>query len=121
MKYKDCAAYIRQISQIRETVRGKWTLQILCVIRHQTVRPGELKRLIPSASKKAITASLRKLESAGIVVRRDMSGTILHVEYDFADDMRLMACSLLDIMADWGAILENKRERPHAALMKPEA
>jgi DNA-binding HxlR family transcriptional regulator len=41
---------------------------------------------------KAIRASLRALEAAEIVVRHDMSGIVLHVEYDFAENMRPTMC-----------------------------
>jgi hypothetical protein len=42
----------------------------------------------PIHSPKAFRASLRALEAAEIVVRHDMSGIVLHVEYDFAENMR---------------------------------
>jgi hypothetical protein len=39
------------------------TVQILCAMRTGPVRLSELKREIPSASKKALTSSLRSLEA----------------------------------------------------------
>lgn len=95
-----------------EMLRGKWKLQILCAMRAEPVRLSQLTRMIPSASKKALRASLRSLESAEIIVRHDMSDTVLHVEYDFANDMRAAICSLLEHLADWGEILETKRRAP---------
>jgi DNA-binding HxlR family transcriptional regulator len=50
-------------------LQGKWRIQILCVMRMGPVRFGQLTRFIPSASKKALTANLRELESSGVVVR----------------------------------------------------
>jgi len=44
----------------------------------------------PIHSPKAFRASLRALEAAEIVVRHNMSGIVLHVEYDFAENMRPM-------------------------------
>jgi DNA-binding HxlR family transcriptional regulator len=97
-------------------LQGKWTLQILCAMRNESVRLSQLTRLIPSASKKALQASLRALEAAEIVVRHDMSGIVLHVEYNFAEDMRATVCSLLDHLAVWGATLEAKEKvPPHGA------
>ena len=92
-------------------LQGKWKLQILCAMRTEPVRLSQLTRRIPSASKKALRASLRSLEAAEIVVRRDLSSTVLHVEYDFANDMRATVGSLLDQLADWGEILEAE-EKP---------
>ena len=43
---------------------------------------------LPVHSPKAFRASLRALEAAEIVVRHDMSGIVLYVEYDFAENMR---------------------------------
>jgi DNA-binding HxlR family transcriptional regulator len=103
-----CTTYIRRVSQVTDMLRGKWTLQILCSMHAEPVRLSQLTRLIPSASKKALRASLRSLEAAEIVVRHDKSDAVLHVEYDFADDMRAVVSSLLDHLADWGRILEGK-------------
>jgi DNA-binding HxlR family transcriptional regulator len=46
----------------------------------------------PIHSPKEFRASLRALEAAEIVVRHDMSGIVLHVEYDFAEIMRPTMC-----------------------------
>ena len=104
--------YIHKVSRVTEMLQGKWTLQILCAMRTEPVRLSQLMRFIPSASKKALRASLRALEAAEIVVRHDMSGIVLHVEYDFADNMRPTMCSLLDHLAEWRAILEAKEKVP---------
>jgi len=109
---QECIVCIRNVSRVTEMLQGKWTLQILCAMRTEPVRLSQLTRLFPAASKKALRASLRSLEMAGIVVRRDMSGLVLHVEYDFADDMRTTICSLLDHLARWGEILEGKEKVP---------
>lgn len=59
-----------------ELLQGKWRMRILCVMRSSPVRLGQLARFIPSASKKVLTENLRELERAGIVERRDLSGTV---------------------------------------------
>jgi DNA-binding HxlR family transcriptional regulator len=79
-------------------------------------RPShQLMRLIPSASfrlQEGLRAGLRDLEIAEIIVRRDMCLAVLHVEYDFAEDMREILPSLLDNLSDWGSRLESKRKSP---------
>ena len=82
------------------------TIPILCAVRTQPVRLSELRRAIPTASKKALTASLRSLEAANVVVRRDLSGSVLHVEYELADTMREPLATLLDHLAEWGELYE---------------
>jgi DNA-binding HxlR family transcriptional regulator len=65
-------------------------------------------RLVPSSSKKNLRASLCSLESARIVVRRDLSHDVHHAEYDFAEDMRDAVSSVLDHLAEWGTVLDNR-------------
>ena len=94
--------YVARVSRIVELFQGKWTIQILCAMRERPVRLSELRREIPSASKKALTASLRILEAARLVLRRDLSGAVLHVEYELAERTREPLVVLLDHLADWG-------------------
>jgi len=63
---------------------------------------GQLARLIPAASKKMLTHNLRKLEADGIVMRSDLSDTILHIEYNLSDDTREAVRAVLDELAEWG-------------------
>jgi DNA-binding HxlR family transcriptional regulator len=96
--------YVEQVSRVIELLQGKWTVQILCAIRERPKRLSELRRGIPSASKKALTASLRFLEAAQIVLRRDLSSSVLRVEYEIADTIRGPLSSLLDQLAEWGRL-----------------
>jgi DNA-binding HxlR family transcriptional regulator len=69
-------------------LQSKWRVQILCAMRSGPVRLGQLARLIPGASKKMLTQNLRQLEADGIVVRRDMSELVLHIEYELDERTR---------------------------------
>lgn len=84
---------------------GKWTVQILYEMRDRPVRLSALRRSHPSASKKALTASLRSLESAGIIVRRNLSTSVLHVEYELKEVMRKPVIELLNRLMEWGSLL----------------
>jgi DNA-binding HxlR family transcriptional regulator len=106
---QNCSKDIDRISRVIAAVRGRWTLQVLCAMRSRSVRLSQLTRLFPLASKKGLRASLRSLEAAGIVTRRDLSHSVLHVEYDFADEKRTIICLLLDRLAELGAFLEGKQ------------
>jgi DNA-binding HxlR family transcriptional regulator len=94
--------YSRLASHAVELMQGKWKMQILSAMCTGPVRLGQLARLIPSASKKVLTENLRELEASGIVVRRDLSGAVRHVEYDFSEAMRPAMISMLDHLADLG-------------------
>src|SRR5271170_7723465 len=88
--------------------QSKWKVQILCALCSGPVRLGQLARLIPGASKKMLTQNLRQLEACGIIVRKDMSEVVLHVEYDLAVRTRESVCALLDHLADWGDLYLEK-------------
>jgi DNA-binding HxlR family transcriptional regulator len=69
--------------------------------------------------------NLRSLESAGIVVRRDLSDVSLHVEYDLEPGLRESICLLLDELSNWGNFYSQKSsEEGHirqAGLRSPES
>jgi DNA-binding HxlR family transcriptional regulator len=100
----DDRAYVRRAQFAADVVfQGKWQTQVLCAMRHGPIRIGQLGRLIPGASKKVLAQSLRRLKIEGIVVRRDLSELVLHVEYELRDDVRESVVSLLDHLSASGA------------------
>jgi DNA-binding HxlR family transcriptional regulator len=60
-----------------------------------------LRRAIPRASKKALIGSLRSLEAAGIVLRKDKSGSVLHVEYELVENALANVTALFDHLEQW--------------------
>jgi DNA-binding HxlR family transcriptional regulator len=44
------------------------------------------------------------MESAGVVVRRDLSDVLLHVEYDLEPSLRESICLLMDDLSNWGGL-----------------
>ena len=96
------ALYCLGASRAIHLLRGKRKIEILCILRTGPVRLGELTRLVPSASKKVLTENLRQLEEAGIVVRRDMSGNVRHIEYELTEGLQLATHSMLDELRSFG-------------------
>ena len=90
------------------TLQGKWRVHILCALQDGPVRLGQLVRLMPSASKKVIAENLRQLEREGVIVRTDLSGPLLHVEYDYAEGFRLKMTSVLTSLASVGVLRRKK-------------
>ena len=66
------------------------------------VRLGQLRRLIPCASKKVLVQQLHELEKDGIIVRTDLSGKIQHVEYAISAPLGKAVLNLLGLLSDWG-------------------
>jgi DNA-binding HxlR family transcriptional regulator len=94
-------SYIDRISRVIDLLQGKWTVRILWAMRDHPVRLSELKREIPAASKKALTASLRSLEAHRVILRQDLSSSVLRVEYTLTDAIKPCVGSLLDSLAEW--------------------
>jgi DNA-binding HxlR family transcriptional regulator len=109
------APYTGCVSRVVELLQGKWTIEILCAMHEHPVRLSELKRGIPSASKKALTASLRSLQASRLVLRRDLSRSVLHVEYELAPAMRDALVALLDYLADWERLNDSNEIRSPSA------
>ena len=104
--HKSSALFEERISAGIEVLGGKWTVRILCAMRDKPARLSELRRLFPKASKKALTASLRSLETAGLIERRDLGNSVLHVEYRVSDAVREPLLSLISHLSDWGEAYE---------------
>ena len=66
------------------------------------VRLGQLRRLIPNASKKMLVQQLHELEKDGIIARTDLSGKIKHVEYAISAPLGDQVVNLLQLLSDWG-------------------
>ncbi|ADV83662.1 winged helix-turn-helix transcriptional regulator [Terriglobus saanensis] len=97
------AGYVHRANLAFEVLfQGKWRIQILCAMRSGPIRLGQLARIMPTASKKMLTQNLRKLESEGIVIRKDLSDLVLHIEYDLNERVRERVCALLDHLVEWG-------------------
>ena len=91
-----------QIAKLIELLQGKWAVHILCALCDGPVRLSDLRRALPEASKKALVTRLRTLESREIVVRRDLSSSVLRVEYELSGALRLPLVLLLESMVEWG-------------------
>jgi DNA-binding HxlR family transcriptional regulator len=95
------AECLNRVARTIEVLRGKWTVQILCVLVDGPVRLSRLRRLIPTASKKALTANLRSLEKVQLILRRDLSKSVLHVEYEIAEPARAPLVALVDQLSQF--------------------
>ena len=90
------AECLDQVARTMKVLRGKWTVEILCALLDGPVR---LSQLIPMASKKALTANLRSLETLQLILPRDLSNSVLHVEYEIAEAARAPLTALVSQLA----------------------
>ena len=64
-----------------ELLGGKWRLLIIHQIGEQTVRFGELKRLLPDISEKMLVQELKTLVDNDLVIRRSYGEVPPRVDY----------------------------------------
>ncbi|WP_332701049.1 winged helix-turn-helix transcriptional regulator [Devosia sp.] len=79
---------------------GKWTLTVVTLLRHETLRFNEIKR-VGGISQKTLTITLRELERDGFVTRTMFATIPPRVDYELtelgrellqlADSLRLFA------------------------------
>jgi DNA-binding HxlR family transcriptional regulator len=73
---------------------------LIYYLKDGTKRFSDLRRDNPTISHKMLTSELRKLESAGIVVRTEFDGYPLRVEYALTSAGRELM-PLIDALGDW--------------------
>ena len=83
-------------------IHGKWKTRILSRLQHGPVRLSELRRMFPEASKKVLAQHLREMEKDGLVVRKDLSGRLRHVQYSLSDSMGFAVVDLISTLTEWG-------------------
>ena len=84
-----------------EVIGGKWKCVILWHVRGRVRRFSELRRLIPGATQKMLTAQLRQLERDGLIERKVYAQVPPKVEYSISEYGRSLS-PLLEQMCKWG-------------------
>lgn len=83
-------------------IGGKWKPIILFVIKEETKRFGEIKKLIPGITQKMLTQQLRELEQDGVIHRKVYPVVPPKVEYSMTEYGNTLS-PILTAMAKWGA------------------
>jgi DNA-binding HxlR family transcriptional regulator len=99
----DRAKIVASTESALGVIRGKWKVEILVNMLNGPIRLGQLRRLIPRASKKVMVQQLHEMEKDGIIVRTDLSGKIKHVEYAISAPLGIDVMNLLGLLSDWGS------------------
>ena len=83
-------------------IGGKWKPILMFHLVSGEKRFSELKRLLPRASDRMLTRSLRELEEDGLIDREVAAEVPVRVTYSLTqDDISLIP--VLNAMSDWGA------------------
>lgn len=96
------------VEEALKIIGGKWRLQIINAIHHDTQRFGALKRLIPNISEKMLIQELKHLASFGIVDRNAFPEIPPRVEYSLTP-LGLKTLTIINYIKEFGEeILENQ-------------
>jgi DNA-binding HxlR family transcriptional regulator len=82
-------------------IGGKWKMLILWLLKDDSKRYGELKKLLPGVTHKMLTQQLRELESDEIISRKVYPEVPPKVEYN----LTLLGKSVIpviDLLREWG-------------------
>jgi DNA-binding HxlR family transcriptional regulator len=84
-------------------IQGKWKIRILSSLQKGPARLSQLRRMFPEASKKMLTQHLREMERDGLIVRKDLSGKLRHVEYSLSCARGFAALQLISTLTKWSS------------------
>lgn len=85
---------------VLDHVTSKWGVLVIIALSEQTLRWGELRRVVEGVSEKMLAQTLRTLEADGFV-HRDAQPTIPpRVDYSLTERGHALAARLLPLM-DW--------------------
>lgn len=94
---RDCG-----LKKVIDIVGGKWKIMLLCVMdKEGTMRYGELKRKVFGITNTMLANSLKEMEEAGLVERRQYNEMPVRVEYSLTDKARSIVPILLELKR-WG-------------------
>jgi DNA-binding HxlR family transcriptional regulator len=89
------------VERTLEVLSGKWKANILFQLQSGRKRFGELRRLIPKATRQMLTAHLRELERSGVIRRTVYNQVPPKVEYSLTPLGRGLE-PVFDEMYSWG-------------------
>jgi len=98
----ECTGYNCPVDITISIIGGKYKSLILWHLLDNTLRFGELKKLISTATPKMLTQQLRELENDKLIIRTVYPVVPPKVEYSMSDLGRSIK-PILVAMYDWGA------------------
>jgi len=99
---------------VAEVLYGKWKIRLLWFISESFLRPSELQRKIPDASRRVINIQLKELEEHELVTRTIYPVMPPKVEYTLTDFGR----TLIPVLAAIGRWGDENQQRLKRAILK---
>ena len=93
--------YVSPIDAAIEIIGGKYKVAILYYIRESVLRFGELRCLMPLATKRMLTKQLRELERDGMIDRKVFRQVPPRVDYSLTKEGKSIV-PILEDLCEWG-------------------
>jgi DNA-binding HxlR family transcriptional regulator len=93
--------YVSPIDAAIEIIGGKYKVAILYYIRESVLRFGELRRLMPLATKRMLTKQLRELERDRMIDRKVFRQVPPRVDYSLTKEGKSIV-PILEDLCEWG-------------------
>ena len=84
-----------------DVIEGKWKPIVVNTLKTGTLRFGQLRRHVPEATRKVLTAQLRELEEDQIIARKVLGQRWERVDYALTPYGQTLV-PVLTLMAKWG-------------------
>jgi DNA-binding HxlR family transcriptional regulator len=97
-------ANICVMTKVVDLLNGRWKPIILYLIQHEINRFGEMKKRMPTISKKVLTHQLREMEKDGLIVRNVMVANAPQVVIYGLTEKGFSVRQLIDHMIQWGMV-----------------
>ncbi|WP_332666859.1 winged helix-turn-helix transcriptional regulator [Aeromicrobium sp.] len=95
-----------EVRQILDRVADKWSLMVISLLGHRTLRFTELKREIDGVSQRMLTVTLRHLERDGLIQRTVHPVVPPRVDYELTD----LGCGLIETIQSLVRWTESNQE-----------
>lgn len=97
-----CKTNVMGIKDSMSILSGKWKLHILgTLLMHDKLRFMELQRVLGDISAKVLSKELRDLELNQLVVRTELDGAVVAVEYAISP-FGITLTPVIQSLANWG-------------------
>lgn len=102
---------------VGEVLYGKWKIRILWFIHLGNLRPSELQRKIPDATRRVLNVQMKELEDHELIVKKIYPVVPPKVEYTLTDFEKTII-PLIESIGIWG---DEHQERLRSVILKRTA
>jgi DNA-binding HxlR family transcriptional regulator len=86
---------------IGEVLYGKWKIRLLWFINEGFLRPSELEKKIPDASRRVLNIQLKELEEHDLITKKIYAVVPPKVEYSLTDFGKTLI-PVIAVLGEWG-------------------